>query len=151
MLAALCAPALSAAGADRAHGTLTVQAEDKPLSVQLKHAYYVSGPDTFEADKTTRRLVFTVDDPGATLAACIDIRCATAPSGDGLVVELDDAASPHYWAHVVPMQYSGSVDGSGLVLRTDSADRLAGTLTIDNTGVKTRIEFDASLLGTFAQ
>ena len=44
---------------------------------------------------------------------------------------------------------SGSVDSGGLVLRADTADRLAGTLTIADSGVKTTIEFDATLLKAF--
>lgn len=148
-LIALASPMLFAAGGDRAQGTLTVQAEDKPLQMQLGHAYYVSGPDTFEADRMTRRLVFSADDLAATIRACPDVRCATIPSSDGLVLELDDAGSPRYWAHVRPMQYSGSVDSGGLVLRADTADRLAGTLTIADSGVKTTIDFDATLLKAF--
>jgi hypothetical protein len=150
-LAALVAPAFAAAaGSDHAKGTLTVQAEAKPLQMELKHAYYVSGPDTFEAGKMTRRVVFAGDDLAATIRACADVGCATAPPGDGLMLELDDAAPSRYWAHVRPMQYSGSVDSGGLVLKTDTADRLAGTLTIADAGVKTTIEFDATLLKTFA-
>ena len=149
-LAALASPLLSAAGRNHAQGGLTVQGEDKPLQMDLKHAYYVSGPDTFEAGKTTRRLVFAADDLAAAIVTCTDVRCATTLSNDGLVLELDDAASPRYWAHVQPMQYSGSVDRGGLVLRTDAADRLAGSLTITDSGVKTTIEFDAELIKTFA-
>lgn len=151
VFAALAAPAFAAAaGSDHAEGTLTVQAEAKPLKMELKHAYYVSGPDTFEPGKMTRRVVFAGDDLAATIRACADVGCATAPPGDGLMLELDDAGSPRYWAHVQPMQYSGSVDSGGLVLKADTPDRLAGTLTIANSGVKTTIEFDATLLKTFA-
>jgi hypothetical protein len=149
VLIALAAPSF-AAGADSAHGTLVVQAEDKPLSVELKHAYVVIGPDTFEANKTTRRLVFAADDLRATIEACKDVGCATMISNDGLVLDLDDATSPRYWAHVQPMQYSGSVDSGGFTLRTDKPERLAGTLKIENSGVTAKIEFDAPLVKTFA-
>jgi hypothetical protein len=138
-----------AAGSDSAKGTLVVQADDKPLSIDLKHAYIVVGPDTFDADKTTRRLVFAADDLRASIEACKEIRCAVTISSDGLVLDLDDAGSSSYWAHVQPMQYAGSVDSGGLVLRTDKPDRLAGTLTIDNARVTTTIVFDATLVKAF--
>jgi len=134
---------------DSAQGTLVVQAQDKPLSVDLKHAYFLIGPDAFEANKTTRRVVFAADDLRATIKACKEVRCATTISNDGLVLELDDAGSASYWAHVQPMQYTSSVDAGGLVLHIDKPDRLAGTLKIDDSGVTARITFDAALLSTF--
>ena len=137
-----------AAGVDSARGTLVVQAEDKPLSVELRHAYLVIGPDTFETGKTTRRMVFAADDLRAMIEACKDIRCATMISSDGLVLELDDA-STRYWAHVRPMQYSGSLDRGGLVLHTDKPDRVEGTVKLNNSGVTTTVEFDAALVKTF--
>ncbi|WP_395684036.1 hypothetical protein [Dokdonella sp.] len=149
VLTSLVAPTSQATSSgDRAQGTLVVQAEDKPLHVDLKHAYLVIGPDAFEPNKTTRRLVFAADDLRAAIEACKEIRCATMISNDGLVLDLDDAG-PRYWAHVQPMQYSGSLDARGLVLRTDSPDRLAGTLMVDNSGVTTTIEFDAPLVKSF--
>jgi len=151
IIAALSAPAapLERAAGDRAQGTLVVQAEDKALRVDLKHAYVVVGPDTFEENKTTRRLVFAADDLRTTIAACKDVRCATTISSDGLVLDLDDAGSSSYWAHVQPMQYSGSLDAGGLVLHIDKPDRLTGTLKIDNSGVTATIEFDAPLVKSF--
>jgi len=122
---------------------------DKALRVDLKHAYVVVGPDTFEENKTTRRLVFAADDLRTTIAACKDVRCATTISSDGLVLDLDDAGSSSYWAHVQPMQYSGSLDAGGLVLHIDKPDRLTGTLKIDNSGVTSTIEFDAPLVKSF--
>ena len=148
MLLALTVPSF-AASVDSARGTLVVQGEDKPLSVELKHAHLVIGPDTFETGKTTRRLVFTADDLHAMIEACTEIRCATMIASDGLVLELD-AASTRYWAHVRPMQYSGSLDRGGLVLRTDKPDQVAGTVKLNNSGVTTTIEFDAALVKTFA-
>jgi len=150
LIATLVVPCAAVAADSHAQGKLTLQGENKSLDVEVKHAYYVSGPDRFEATKMTRSLVFAVDDLAAVIQACADIGCATALSGDGLVLDLGDAASPSYWAHVRPMQYSGFVGRNGLRLRTDSSDRLAGSLTIAGAGVKTTIEFDVPLTKTFA-
>jgi hypothetical protein len=138
-----------AEGRDSAEGTLVVPTEDKPLSVDLKYAYVVVGPDTFDAEKTTRRLVFAAEDLRARIEACKGIRCAVTMSSDGLVLDLDEAGSSSYWAHVQPMQYAGSVDSGGLVLRTDKPGRLAGTLKIDNARVTTTTAFDATLVKAF--
>lgn len=150
LLAGFAAPSFGAEAVhDSAQGALVVQAEDKPLRIDLAHAYLVIGPDTYEAHKTTRRLVFAAADLRASIEACTEIRCATTISSDGLVLELGDAGSHGYWAHVQPMQYAGSVDGGGLVLRTDTPDRLAGTLKIDESGVTATIMFDAPLVKSF--
>jgi len=137
------------AASDSAQGALVVQAQEKPLSVDLKYAYFLIGPDLFEANKTTRRVVFSADDLRATIEACTEVRCATLISNDGLVLELDDAGSASYWAHVQSTQYTSSVDAAGLVLRIDKPDRLAGTLKIDDSGVTARITFDATRVRTF--
>ena len=141
-------PAL-AAGSDSAKGTLTVETENKPASVELAHAYLVSGPDTFDPKKTTRRIVFTKTDERATIEACSDVSCATVSSSDGITVELGDEPAASWWAHVRPMQYSGMSQTGDLKLSTDTAERVAGTFKIGTSGVKTSIEFDAALVKTF--
>lgn len=152
VVAALLAPAASvlAEASGSAKGTLTVQGEDKPLSVELKHAYLVSGPATFDQTQMARRIVFTANDERSTIVACKDIRCATLLSADGVTVELPPDSAPGWWAHVGTVQYSSTGDSDALKLSTDSAERLAGTFTIDRTMVTTAIAFDAVLVKTFA-
>jgi hypothetical protein len=139
-----------AAGSDSAKGTLTVETEkNKPASVELAHAYLVSGPDTFDPKKTTRRIVFTKIDERATIEACGDVSCATLSSSDGITVELGDEPAASWWAHVRPMQYSGMSQTGDLKLSADTAERVAGTFKIGMSGVKASIEFDAPLVKTF--
>ena len=142
------APVL-AAGSDSAKGTLTVETESKPASVELAHAYLVSGPDTFDPKKATRRVVFTKTDERAAIEACSDVSCATLSSSDGMTVELGDEPAASWWAHVHPMQYSGMSQKSDFTLSVNTAERVAGTLKISTSGVKTTVEFDASLAKTF--
>jgi hypothetical protein len=144
------APApVPAAGSDSAKGTLTVEKEKGTASVELAHAYLVSGPDTFDPKKVTRRIVFTKTDERATIEACNDVSCATLSSSDGMTVELGDDSAANWWAHVSPMQYSGMSEPGELKLSADTAERVAGTFKIGTSGVKTSVVFDAPLVKTF--
>ena len=138
-----------AAGGDSAKGTLTVETESKPASVELAHAYLVSGPDTFDPKKTTRRIVFTKTDERATIEACNDVSCATLSSSDGMTVELGDDSAANWWAHVHPVQYSGMSEPGDLKLSADTAQRVAGTFKIGTSGVKTSVVFDAPMVKVF--
>ena len=144
------APApVPAAGSDSANGTLTVEKEKGTASVELAHAYLVSGPDTFDPKRVTRRVVFTKTDERATIEACNDVSCATLSSSDGMTVELGDGSAANWWAHVSPMQYSGMSEPGELKLSADTAERVAGTFRIGTSGVKTSVVFDAPLVKTF--
>jgi len=144
------ASAWPATAADSARGTLTVETESKPASVELAHAYLVSGPDTFDAKKITRRIVFTKSDERAAIAACSDVSCATLSSSDGMTIDLGEQSMASWWAHVHPMQYSG-MSPSALKLSADSAERVAGTFQLDSGGAKASIVFDAPLVKAFAK
>jgi hypothetical protein len=148
MLALTTASAL-AAGSDSAKGTLTVETQDKPASVELAHAYLVSGPDTFDETKITRRIVFTGTDERATIEACSNVRCATLSSSDGMTIDLGEDSTASWWAHVSPMQYSGTSEPGALKLGTDTAERVAGTFKIGASGVTASIVFDAPLVKAF--
>lgn len=147
-LIAFAAPSF-AASSDSAKGTLTVQGEDKPIRVELTHAYYITGPDQFDPKKTTRRIIFASEDVRAAIDACDEASCAMHVFNDGMTLEMDDTSSVRYWAHVRPMQYSGVLERSTLALGTDKPDRLAGTLKLANSGVSTTIVFDATLVKAF--
>ena len=143
------APVL-AAGSDSAKGTLTVEKEKGTASVELMHAYLVSGPDTFDPKKTTRRIVFTKTDERATIEACSDVSCATLSSSDGMTIELGNGSEANWWAHVHPMQYSGMSEPGELKLSADTAERVAGTFKINTSGVKTSVVFDAPMVKAFS-
>jgi hypothetical protein len=147
-LIAFAAPAF-AAGSDSAKGTLTLQDEDKPVSVELTHAWYITGPDQFDPKKTTRRLIFAGEDVRAAIDACDEASCAMHVFNDGMTLEMDDTSLVRDWAHVPPMQYGGMLERSALALGTDKPDRLAGTLKLVNSGVTTTIVFDAALVKAF--
>jgi hypothetical protein len=146
-LALVCANAI--AGTDSAKGTLTVQGEEKPLSLPLTHTYYVIGPDTFDAKRTTPRLILTGEDVTEKIAECADISCATYAATDGINLDLDPGAPISFWAHVRPMQYAGVIDTSLLAFSIRSPDHIAGTLRYRSNGVEVDVTFDATLLKTF--
>ena len=139
----------SASAADSAQGTLVVQGEDKPLSMELSHAYFITGPDDLDATKITRRLLFTGADVRSTIAACEQSDCAMYSFSEGMWVQIDDTSTMRWWGKVKPVQQSGMLNRSALVLTTDQPDRLAGTLTLDNSGKPAKITFDASLVKAF--
>jgi hypothetical protein len=147
-LIAFAAPSF-AADNDSAKGKLILQSEDKPVSVELMHAYYITGPDQFDPKKTTRRIIFASEDVRAGIDACDEASCAMHALNDGMTIEMDDTSSMRYWAHVRPMQYSGMLERSALALGTDRPDRLAGTVKLANSGVTTTIVFDATLVKAF--
>ncbi|MGA8278216.1 MAG: hypothetical protein WB784_08485 [Rhodanobacteraceae bacterium] len=147
-------PPIRAADANSANGTLTIQSAHKPFKIDLMHAYYIIGPDPYEAGKTIRSIVFTAADQRAAIEACKDTRCVGSLTFDFLRLDLGDDPRLVSWAaRIDPASFSGGVAGSALKLGTDSADRLAGTLTMDAAGTKTAgtIKFDASLVKTFAK
>lgn len=145
-----CGTALaSTAATDTAKGTMTLQGESEPFAIVLTHAYYVTGPDRFDAKKILPRLIFTGEDVRAKIDACDDADCATYAASDGLRLELDPEGATTYWAHVKPMQYSGMLDASSLKLSTQTPDRVTGTLNYKNSGVDITATFDATLVKAF--
>lgn len=147
---ALVASLHCAAAGDHAHGRLTLDIDGKTRSAELAHVYFVVGPDAFDPSRTTRQLVFSVDDLGASIEACADIDCATVLGGDGLVLALDASGRTRFHARMRPTQSGGFLPDGALKLSADAQDHVAGTLTLDSMGVKTAIEFDATLRKAFA-
>jgi len=139
-----------AAGADSAKGKLVVQGDDKPLSMELNHAYFITGPDEFDAAKTTRRVLFTGEDVRSAIEACEDAGCAMYSFSEGMWLQIDDSSTMRWWGKVKPVQQSRMLDRSALVLTTDTPDRLAGTLTLDSSGKPVKISFDAPLVKAFS-
>lgn len=155
--ATLCAIALAVAAfpadaADTVSGTLKMISQDKPVSIEINHVYYITGPDSFAPAQTTRRLIFSNVDARAAIDACETASCAMSAIGNGMTVELEaDTPMARWWVRVKPTQQSGMTNASIVSLSTDTPERLAGTLTINSLGVDTKIMFDAGLVHAFAK
>ena len=151
-------PALFPANASAASGTAkgTIKLKDK--AVNLKYAYLVKGPDTFDSSKTVSTVIITPNDISQKISECQNASCAGGIT-EGMTVGKEDFGSTTrvvYWVVTKDdmMQYSGNDDVSALVLTTDTADRMAGKLTIDDSaadGPKIDVEFDAPLAKEFKE
>ena len=143
--------ACEASGQQRgtANGTLTLEGADTPLRVTFAHAYYITGPDSFDETKTTRSLVFTAEDQTDAIMGCSSRSCAELSMIDGLKIDLAEQGMANWWAHVGQKQYSGTAVGKSLSLRVDQPDHLAGTFKIGGSGATAAIEFDSALVKAF--
>ena len=134
----------------------TVKLKDK--TVDLKYAYLVKGPDMFDSSKTVSTVILTPTDIGQKISECKNASCASGIT-EGMTVGKEDFGSTTrvvYWVVTNDgmMQYSGNDDLSALVLTTDTADRMAGKLTVDDSaadGPKIDVEFDAPLAKEFKE
>jgi len=145
-----------AAHADPASGTINYQSKAGPLVVNVANVYLVQGPDA-ASGKTIRQLIFTSADIGAKLQACASMTCASGNVAEGMTVDFDAGPRLNYWVvgNGQKVQYSGSVrPDESLKLTTDTGQRLAGTLTIDDGamgGAKASVKFDATLAKQFSK
>jgi len=154
-LAIVAALASAAADADSASGSVAYQSKVGAITVNVKNVYLVKGPDAM-AGKSIRRLIFTSADLGAKIKTCATMSCSDNDLREGLEVNLDTGPRLTYWfvGNDQRVQYSGTAQPATLKLTTDTPQRLAGTLTIDDSaagGPKGTIEFDATLLKEFAK
>ena len=145
----------TAARADSASGTVSYQSKSGAIVVNVKNVYLVKGPDAM-AGTSIRRLIFTAADLGAKITACANMSCSDNDLREGLEVNLDTGARLNYWfvGNDQRVQYSGSAQPAALKLSTDTPQRLAGKLTIDDGaagGAKVDIDFDATMLKEFAK
>lgn len=143
----------SAAGGT-AKGTIKI----KDKTVDVKYAYLVKGPDMFDSSKTVSTVIISPSDISQKISECKNASCASGIT-EGMTVGKEDFGSTTrvvYWVVTNDgmMQYSGNDDVSALSLTTDTADRMAGKLTIDDTaadGSKIDVEFDAPLAKEFKE
>jgi hypothetical protein len=154
-IAALAFVFSAGALADGAKGTITYQSKSGPIVVNVKNAYLVKGPDMM-AGKAIRRLVFSSADMGPKIGACSAMSCADGDLREGMTVDLDAGPRLNYWfvGNDQRVQYSGTARPEMLKLTTDTPQRVAGKLSIDDAGVggaKADIEFDASLAKEFTK
>ena len=155
MLAFGGALASTAASADSVSGTVSYQSKVGPITVNVKNVYMVKGPDAM-AGKSIRRLIFTSADLGAKIKSCANMSCSDNDLREGLEVNLDTGPRLTYWfvGNDQRVQYSGTAQPATLKLTTDTPQRLAGKLTIDDSaagGAKVNIDFDATLLKEFSK
>ncbi len=141
-----------------AGGTVKGAIKYKDRTVDLKYSYLIKAPDTFEKDKTVSTVVITPNDISQKIAECQSASCATGIT-EGMTVGKEDFGGTIrvvYWVVTKDgmMQYSGNDDVSALKLTTDTADKIAGKLTVDDSaadGPKIDVEFDAPLAKEFKE
>jgi hypothetical protein len=146
------------ANAYAAGGTAKGAIKIKDKTVDVKYAYLVKGPDAFDSSKTVSTVIITPGDISQKISECKNASCASGIT-EGMTVGKEDFGSTTrvvYWVVTNDgmMQYSGNDDVSALVLTTDTADRMAGKLTIDDSaadGPKIDVEFDAPLAKEFKE
>ena len=141
--------------ADGATGTISYQSKAGPIAVNVKNVYFVKGPDAVSG-KIIRHLVFSSADLGAKIKACPKMSCTDGDLNEGMTVDLDVGPRLNYWVvgNGQRIQYSGTAKPETLKLATDTPQRIAGKLTIDDSGAggaKASVDFDATLLKEFAK
>ena len=138
----------AAAGAEPASGTINYQSKAGTLAINAANVYLVKGPDAVSG-KTVRQLIFSPADIGAKLQACTTMSCASGSVTEGMTVDFDVGPRLNYWVvgNGQKIQYSGTARPEAtLKLTADTAQRLAGTLAIDDSaagGAKVNVKFDA--------
>jgi hypothetical protein len=141
--------------ADGASGTIAYQGKSGPIVINVKNVYLVRGPDAVSG-KPIRRLVFSTADVGGKIKACAAMACSDGDLREGMTRDLDAGPRLNYWfvANDQLVQYSGTATQDTLKFATDTPQRVAGKLTIDDSkagGARASVEFDATLLKEFAK
>ena len=139
---------LAVAAAGTAKGTASYASKKGPVTVTFTHAALVTGPG-FDK-KPIRKIVLSTKDVAPALAKCETMMCSDGGITEGMTIDLDGGPRLMYWfvANGQLVQYSGTADPTALVLTTDTAKQMAGTLTLDATGAggpKVAVTFDAPL------
>jgi hypothetical protein len=143
------------AWADDGQGTISYAAKSGAITVTVKNAYLVKGPD-MAAGKTIRRLIFSASDLGPKIKGCQAMACSENDLREGLALDLDAGSPLKYWftANGQKVQYSGTVVATALKLTADTPQRLAGKLTLDDSsagGPKAEIDFDVPMTKEFTR
>ncbi|SEJ03262.1 hypothetical protein SAMN05216327_105378 [Dyadobacter sp. SG02] len=140
---------------DVGKGKLVYKTGSKEFDMNIKSAYFITGPDGFDSGKKIRRLLFTTAALDDKIKACGPMNCVDQYI-EGLQVDLDAAPRLLYWISLNNqlVQYSGTAQNEFLTLTTDSPDHLAGTLKFDQSasgGPVVDVTFDAKLVKTFTK
>ena len=120
---------------------------ERPTPICMVARELVSG-------KTIRHLVFSSADLSAKIKGCAKISCTDSDLNEGMTVDLDAGPRLNYWVvgDGQRVQYSGTAKQETLQLTTDTAQRIAGKLTIDDGGsggAKASVDFDATMMKAF--
>lgn len=140
---------------DVGKGKLVYKTGSKSFDMNIKSAYFIVGPDGFDSGKKIRRLIFTTNALDDKIKSCGAMNCVDQYI-EGMQVDLDAAPRLLYWVSLNNqlVQYSGTAQNEFLTLTTDTPDRLAGTLKLDQSasgGPVVDVTFDAKLVKTFAK
>jgi hypothetical protein len=155
-LLAVAAFVPAAATADPASGTINYQSKAGPIVVNVANVYMIKGPDA-ASGKTIRQLIFTPVDVSAKLQGCASMMCASGNVTEGMTVDFDVGPRLNYWVvgNGQKVQYSGTTKpDEALKLTADTAERLAGTLAIDDAamgGARVNVKFDATIVKQFSK
>jgi hypothetical protein len=155
VLAAAIALGSSPGYAGEAKGTITYKYKSGDIVVRIKHAYLFKGPDVVSG-KAIRRVVLSVADVSARLAACATMLCSDGDIVEGMTIDFDAGPRLNYWfvGNNQLVQYSGTADPASLKLTADTPKRLAGKWDYDGSaagGPRLQIEFDAPLVKEVAK
>jgi hypothetical protein len=140
---------------DNSKGKLSYKASKKEYNVDLKNAYFIIGPDSFDPAKKIRRLIFTGTSLESRIKSCEVMNCVDQYI-EGIQVDLDAAPRILYWVNLngQKVQYSGTAVLEAISFTTETKNRLAGTLKIDGAlggGPVVSVTFDAPLTKTFSK
>jgi hypothetical protein len=147
-VAIACVPA----HAGDAKGVVTYAFKGGDIVVNVKHAYLFAGPDVVSG-KPIRRVVLSVPDLSAKLAACATMLCSDGDIVEGMTIDFDAGPRLNYWfvGNNQLVQYSGTADPESMKLTVDTPRRIAGKWELDGTasgGPKIKVQFDAPLVKT---
>jgi hypothetical protein len=150
-----CILATPTARADSASGSVNYQSKAGPVVVNVTNVYLVKGPDAVSG-KAIRKLIFSAKDMSAKVKSCATMSCPDGDLDAGMTVDLDAGPRLNYWVvgNGQRVQYSGTAKPDALTLTTNSPQRLAGTLAIDDSGAggaKVNVNFDATLAKEYAK
>jgi len=137
-----------------AKGTLNYKGKSKDFAIALKYAHYVKGPDTIDPKTTIRRVILSSTDLTAKIQACKTMDCSDDDLAEGIEIDITGGPRLLYWLVVNDglVQYSGTQQPAALATTADTANRLAGKITFDDSaagGAKLDVTFDATLIKTF--
>ena len=142
----------AAAQAGEASGELVFSTSRGPLTVPLRHAYLVSGPDS--TGQSIRQLVLSEKDLASAIAGCDRLGCVSGLLGSGATVDFDAGPRLNTWfvANDQRVQHSDTARPDTMVLQQDSAKALAGRWSLNaGAGPKGQVQFSAPLAKAFSK
>ena len=143
---------VAGAQAGDASGELSYQAKRGLVTVKLRHAYQLSGPDSM--GQPIRQLVLSEQDPGSVIDGCDRLGCVSGKLGSGATVDFDAGPRLNTWfvANDQLVQHSDTAMPDTMSLQESSAKRLAGRWSLSGgVGAQGTVQFDAPLAKAFSK